>query len=680
MNQRFTMDRKSFEQFLAAVWLLQRLRSSNTPQWNTGKLLVHLVGLQQGIDAGSVDLESAMDRVAMLAVRILGATSAGVYFFRRDNEFTCSARAGKAFDEGPVGLEVLARLAHKLSPSESTDLPDHLSPVKASHYPGWPKSIVVAPLCVNGQVAGALAAFSLEFEAFSEREQDNLSFLANLLERALLKAVQAGYQRALMLEQKAVLQLAEQLVQLPRASRQTETAAETAGDHVFQEDTSGPPEVGAEEAVTSKPISRAWDTSIPGIGVRAALGEVREFTGEEQPSRIATAFRKIGSQSRQWANDSRLQINHAASAAHDLQSGFRHHWSAVTDVGQRKITSSARIVSRQVKDQALMRFRALRHFRSASSQRTPVLTNSWNSFRECVSWAASQWGPQVRKVTSLGKAAMSRGPEVQKLWIQLRRVMHQAESDYSALAQDTKVRVRVVWRRQAQRVISSRERAQQALDQAGQSFAAASGRTTSARRRPDLVFTIQKQALRKSGAAILVLSIMIGFVIVNMLGRSPFHAESASANTGSKTMPAPSTHAALTPRAVPVASSHLKVTDISISDSLHELTRYEIATLRRAADYGDDEAAFQLGMAYETGYYVPQNCAKAAFWVGRAADEGNPAAEYNLGLRYRGGDGVAVDEARSARWLQRASQQKYSPGREALVSTHAADPGNPGEL
>jgi hypothetical protein len=273
---------------------------------------------------------------------------------------------------------------------------------------------------------------------------------------------------------------------------------------------------------------------------------------------------------------------------------------------------------------------------------------------------------------------MSRGPEVQKLWIQLRRVMHQAESDYSALAQDTKVRVRIVWRRQAQWVISSRERAQQALDQAGQSFAAASGRTTSARRRPDLVFTIQKQALRRSGAAILVLSIMVGFVIVNILGRSPFHAESASANTVSPT-PAPSRHAALTPRAVAVASSHLKVTDISISESLHELTRYEIATLRRAADYGDDEAAFQLGMAYETGYYLPQNCAKAAFWVERAADEGNPAAEYNLGLRYRGGDGVAVDEVRSAQWLQRASKQKYAPGREALVSSHAADPGNPGE-
>jgi hypothetical protein len=84
-------------------------------------------------------------------------------------------------------------------------------------------------------------------------------------------------------------------------------------------------------------------------------------------------------------------------------------------------------------------------------------------------------------------------------------------------------------------------------------------------------------------------------------------------------------------------------------------------------------------MAYETGYYLPQNCAKAAFWVERAADEGNPAAEYNLGLRYRGGDGVAVDEVRSAQWLQRASKQKYAPGREALVSSHAADPGNPGE-
>ena len=58
----------------------------------------------------------------------------------------------------------------------------------------------------------------------------------------------------------------------------------------------------------------------------------------------------------------------------------------------------------------------------------------------------------------------------------------------------------------------------------------------------------------------------------------------------------------------------IAVTDREIEDALENMTRYEIATARRAAQFGDDVSAFQLGMAYETGYDVPQSCSKAADW------------------------------------------------------------------
>jgi TPR repeat protein len=118
------------------------------------------------------------------------------------------------------------------------------------------------------------------------------------------------------------------------------------------------------------------------------------------------------------------------------------------------------------------------------------------------------------------------------------------------------------------------------------------------------------------------------------------------------------------------STTHLKITDASVADNLHELTRYEIATLQRAADYGDDDAAFQLGMAYETGYYVRQNCSKAAHWVKAAAEAGNPAAQYNLGLRYRSGDGLTADESAASHWLRVATAQRYSPGKLAMATTH----------
>ena len=88
----------------------------------------------------------------------------------------------------------------------------------------------------------------------------------------------------------------------------------------------------------------------------------------------------------------------------------------------------------------------------------------------------------------------------------------------------------------------------------------------------------------------------------------------------------------------------------------------------RAADYGNDDAAFQLGMAYETGYYLRQSCDKAAHWVKVAAEAGNAAAAYNLGLRYREGDGVPVDDSAAEHWLRVASTQKYSPAKLALTS------------
>jgi hypothetical protein len=246
----------------------------------------------------------------------------------------------------------------------------------------------------------------------------------------------------------------------------------------------------------------------------------------------------------------------------------------------------------------------------------------------------------------------------------LRHTLRQAESDYSTLAHGAHIRIRMVFRRQASRITSSTDRAEQVLHQARQSLGGMAGSARN-RTRPALVFTVQKQALRRAGGAILVLSIMIGFLVLNTLVRSPFHAESVSADTHVETA-APATHAAAnTPHLALL--SHLKVTDNSVSENLHELTRYEIATLRRAADYGDDDAAFQLGMAYETGYYLRQNCAKAASWVEKAAGAGNPAAEYNLGLRYRTGDGVPADEAQAEHWLERASKHQYAPARLALL-------------
>jgi hypothetical protein len=116
----------------------------------------------------------------------------------------------------------------------------------------------------------------------------------------------------------------------------------------------------------------------------------------------------------------------------------------------------------------------------------------------------------------------------------------------------------------------------------------------------------------------------------------------------------------------PPRASHRQVTDPATVSVVRGLSRYEISGLRRQANYGDASAAFILGMAYEVGRHVPQNCVKAARWVTTAAEAGNAAAQYNLGLRYRDGDGVPVRRAESEKWLRRAAARRYSKANLAL--------------
>jgi hypothetical protein len=116
----------------------------------------------------------------------------------------------------------------------------------------------------------------------------------------------------------------------------------------------------------------------------------------------------------------------------------------------------------------------------------------------------------------------------------------------------------------------------------------------------------------------------------------------------------------------PFAASHDQITDPATFSVVAQLSRFEINGLRRQAKYGDDSAAFTLGMAYEVGHYVRQNCTEAARWVTMAADAGNPAAEYNLGLRYRDGDGVSADLHESEKWLRKAAAHRNRNAKLAL--------------
>jgi hypothetical protein len=175
--------------------------------------------------------------------------------------------------------------------------------------------------------------------------------------------------------------------------------------------------------------------------------------------------------------------------------------------------------------------------------------------------------------------------------------------------------------------------------------------------------------LKQAAPAIAILAVMSLFVGILIGGRQPLAV--SLLNTTAKAAAEPVTYptasdanqepaAMLTPKkstAIPTETSHLRTTDRETAATIAALSKYEVRNLRRAADYGDDEAALQLGMLYELGRGFPQSCRKAAEWVTKAAENGNAAAEYNLGLRYRDGDGVDVNLEQAENWLRKAAHK-----------------------
>jgi hypothetical protein len=195
-------------------------------------------------------------------------------------------------------------------------------------------------------------------------------------------------------------------------------------------------------------------------------------------------------------------------------------------------------------------------------------------------------------------------------------------------------------------------------------------------------------ALKQAGPPFAILTVMCFFVALLTSDRQSLVGSSLSATAEATTTPVKSNSgnsvnqkAAAMPNprksaAVPVETTHLQVTDRQTAETITDLSKHELRSLRRAADYDDDQAALELGMLYELGRGFPQSCNQAAKWVTRAAENGNAAAEYNLGLRYRDGDGVDANLQQAERWLRRAVAHKNSNAERALdaLPSHYPEP------
>ena len=79
-----------------------------------------------------------------------------------------------------------------------------------------------------------------------------------------------------------------------------------------------------------------------------------------------------------------------------------------------------------------------------------------------------------------------------------------------------------------------------------------------------------------------------------------------------------------------------------------------INSYRKAANQGDAEAQFNLGLTYKEGQEVQQDNKMAAKWYQKAAQQDHITAQFNLGLLYQDGKGIRQNKTNAKEWYGRA--------------------------
>lgn len=65
-------------------------------------------------------------------------------------------------------------------------------------------------------------------------------------------------------------------------------------------------------------------------------------------------------------------------------------------------------------------------------------------------------------------------------------------------------------------------------------------------------------------------------------------------------------------------------------------------------------------------YYHSQDKQEALAWYRKAAEQGNPDAQYNVGMMYLRGEGVAGNRQEAIKWIGKAAEQGYKRAQDTL--------------
>lgn len=196
MNQSFTLDRESFEKFLAAASLVQSLQPPASDKSGESKppLLQYSLEILRAVDSGTLDLQPALERVSALALQILDAQGAVAWLFTGE-QLICRAATGTTLDDDQIRTALRARL--QSAGAFGTNSPSTVDLTRTlGNYSGTLGSSLAIALLPGRGMAGALAVFGDPSRTFTERNYANLRQLAGLAQYVLGKWIAAQEQNS----------------------------------------------------------------------------------------------------------------------------------------------------------------------------------------------------------------------------------------------------------------------------------------------------------------------------------------------------------------------------------------------------------------------------------------------------------------------------------------------------
>jgi len=686
VNERFTLDRESFEQFIAAISLFQPLRQADTSKRNgQAPLLLHLLETLRDIDSGALTLQAALERVADLTLRIVGGDGAAVWLFTSDDLF-CRAIAGVSFEDDHIRSVLRSKLHSAGAFGDDPPAKLDLARTLADCLGGIGSWLVIAIL-PGRKIAGGLAVFSSQSTAFTSRDFVHLRLLAGLAQYVATTSPRPApiddlylpglgtrpalggdvdtdnrpHLARLLRERKERLTAGmadlvssaagiarDGVIAGAKGLQRTKSSIEQASNNIGQARLHRPverniplsPSVNADQA--KSPLRMAAQYAVAGLKSPAQLD--RSAIPVEQTLK---KLRRIRFLSLKMMRDVYEHISSAWERLALARAAASERFAKEAGDEVRLWMAQGTSAAAKVRPWTAQRFAAAMsalHSRRASATEAPLATSA-------SSIAISP--PSCRIASEAGHSRTPLQPRAASLRRKARVVRHHLRS---------------------------------ATSKAGSAL----------RRGRNIDIEVNWRALRKTAPAFSILGVMLFFVALQLPGRKPQASRSLTpsveaiappvAHKSDKHLsivqaarPAVSTSdnhlnvataavaSPIKPEPASTESSHLRVTDRAVEATIAELSRYEIRNLPRAANYGDAEAALQLGMLYELGRGFPQSCSKAAEWITKAAQNGHPAAEYNLALRYRDGDGVSANPQEAENWFRKAAAHKKSNSDRVLA-------------